>query len=56
MVDTAYEKDQKAKETINSLKGEINNLSKLVEQGSGLSMGQEHRYKAQMYKQISMVN
>ncbi|KAG8551374.1 hypothetical protein GDO81_004080, partial [Engystomops pustulosus] len=38
----AYEKEQKAKDTIHSLKEEINNLTKLVEQGSGLSMGQEH--------------
>lgn len=43
MVDAAYEKEQKAKETILSLKEEIVNLTKLVEQGSGLSLGQEHK-------------
>ncbi|XP_029466203.1 cilia- and flagella-associated protein 58 [Rhinatrema bivittatum] len=41
MVDGAYEKEQKAKETIQTLKEEIYNLTKLVEQGSGLSMDQE---------------
>ena len=35
MVDAAHEKEQRAKETIQSLKIEINNLSKLVEQGAG---------------------
>ncbi|CAN0182247.1 unnamed protein product [Bubo scandiacus] len=41
MVDTAYGKEQKAKETINSLQEEISRLTNLVEQGSGLSLGQE---------------
>ncbi|XP_016774783.1 cilia- and flagella-associated protein 58 isoform X8 [Pan paniscus] len=40
MVDSAYDKEQKAKETILALKEEIVNLTKLVEQGSGLSMDQ----------------
>ncbi|CAF4304586.1 unnamed protein product, partial [Rotaria sp. Silwood2] len=34
MVDAAHEKEQRAKETIQSLRIEINNLSKLVEQGA----------------------
>ncbi|KFZ54081.1 Coiled-coil domain-containing protein 147, partial [Podiceps cristatus] len=42
MVDIAYEKEQKAKETINSLQEEIARLTNLVEQGSGLSLGQEY--------------
>lgn len=42
MVDAAHEKETRAKETIQSLKAEIANLSKLVEQGAGLTMGQEH--------------
>ncbi|KFQ72730.1 Coiled-coil domain-containing protein 147, partial [Phaethon lepturus] len=42
MVDTAYEKEQKAKETINSLQEEVARLTKLVEQGSRLSQGQEY--------------
>ncbi|XP_069719950.1 cilia- and flagella-associated protein 58 [Phaenicophaeus curvirostris] len=42
MVDTAYEKEQKAKKTIKSLQEEIARLTNLVEQGSGLSMEQEH--------------
>ncbi|KAI3378872.1 hypothetical protein SNEBB_002149 [Seison nebaliae] len=41
-VDAAHEKEQRGKETIQSLKLEISNLSKLVEQGAGLNMGQEH--------------
>ncbi|XP_009008499.1 cilia- and flagella-associated protein 58 [Callithrix jacchus] len=41
MVDSAYDKEQKAKETILALKEEIVNLTKLVEQGSGLSMHQD---------------
>ncbi|XP_067657112.1 cilia- and flagella-associated protein 58-like [Haliotis asinina] len=42
MVDAAHEKETRARETIQSLKMEISNLSKLVEQGAGLTMGQEH--------------
>ncbi|KAM9284712.1 cilia- and flagella-associated protein 58 [Morus bassanus] len=45
MVDTAYEKEQKAKETINSLQEEIARLTNLVEQGSGLALGQEHNIR-----------
>jgi chromosome segregation ATPase len=37
MVDAAHEKEQRAKETIQSLRIEINNLSKLVEQGAGIN-------------------
>ncbi|XP_067934774.1 cilia- and flagella-associated protein 58-like [Watersipora subatra] len=42
MVDAAHDKETRAKDTIQSLKQEIANLSKLVEQGAGLTMGQEH--------------
>ncbi|NXX44716.1 CFA58 protein, partial [Tricholaema leucomelas] len=42
MVDTAYEKEQKAKETIKSLQKKISHLTNLVEQGSGPSLGQEN--------------
>ena len=41
MVDASHEKEARAKETIAQLKSEITNLSRLVEQGAGLSMGQE---------------
>ena len=41
MVDAAHEKEAKARDTINQLKLEISNLTKLVEQGAGLSVGQE---------------
>ena len=43
-MDAAAEKEARARETIQSLKLEIANLSKLVEQGAGLTMGQEHRF------------
>ena len=48
MVDAAAEKEARARETIQSLKLEIANLSKLVEQGAGLTMGQEHRFYFQI--------
>ena len=40
--DSSQEKEQTAKETIQSLKLEIANLTKLVEQGAGLTSGQEN--------------
>ena len=43
MVDQAHTKENEAKETIQRLKQEINNLTKLIEQNTGVSMGQEHR-------------
>jgi len=42
MVDAAHDKEARAKETIMQLKAEITNLSKLVEQGAGISVGQEN--------------
>ena len=42
MVDAAHEKEARARDTINQLKLEIANLTKLVEQGAGLSFGQEN--------------
>merc|ERR1719377_471286 len=42
MVDASHEKELRAKETIQQLKLEISNLSRLVEQGAGLSIGQEN--------------
>ena len=41
MVDSSYEKEARAKETISHLKLEISNLTRLVEQGAGMSMGEE---------------
>ncbi len=41
MVDTAHDKESRARDTINQLKLEIANLTKLVEQGAGLSYGQD---------------
>ena len=42
MVDAAHDKESRARDTINQLKLEIANLTKLVEQGAGLSFGQEN--------------
>lgn len=41
VADSSLEKEQSAKEAIQSLKLEIANLTKLVEQGAGLTVGQE---------------
>ena len=49
MVDAAHEKETRARETIQSLKLEISNLTKLVEQGAGFTMGQEHRWTFNSY-------
>lgn len=49
MVDAAHEKETRARETIQALKQEINNLTKLVEQGAGLTMGQDNRYIVQKF-------
>ncbi|RLN50001.1 hypothetical protein BBJ29_002772 [Phytophthora kernoviae] len=45
MVDASHEKELRAKETIQQLKEEIVNLGRLVEQGTGLSAGQESMLK-----------
>ncbi|KAM6971891.1 cilia- and flagella-associated protein 58 [Aplochiton taeniatus] len=42
MVDSAHDKETRAKETIQVLKQEIANLTRLVEQGAGLSMGNDY--------------
>ena len=41
MVDGAHEKESRAKDTIQMLKKEVNRLTQLVEQGAGLTLGQE---------------
>jgi chromosome segregation ATPase len=41
MVDASHEKEARAKETISHLKMEIANLTRLVEQGAGISLGEE---------------
>ena len=43
MVDTGHEKEARANETINQLKMEISNLTKLIEQGAGLNLGQDSK-------------
>jgi len=42
LVDQAKEKEEKARQIINTLKAEIAQLNKIVEQGSGLSIGQDN--------------
>jgi superfamily II helicase len=41
MVDAAHDKESRARDTVNQLKLEIANLTKLVEQGAGLNFGQD---------------
>lgn len=48
MVDASHEKELRAKDTIQQLKDEIINLGRLVEQGTGLSVGQENMLKESM--------
>ena len=45
MVDASHEKEVRAKETIQQLQEEITNLSALVEQGAGMSAGQDAAMK-----------
>ncbi|XP_049325806.1 cilia- and flagella-associated protein 58 isoform X2 [Astyanax mexicanus] len=42
MIDAAHEEELQAKQTIQTLRQEIANLNKLVEQGAGFSTGQKH--------------
>eukprot|EP00742_Colponemidia_sp_Colp-10_P001279 GILJ01001378.1.p1 GENE.GILJ01001378.1~~GILJ01001378.1.p1 ORF type:complete len:869 (-),score=252.53 GILJ01001378.1:154-2760(-) len=62
MVEASHEKEQRAKETIQQLKAEIGNLSRLVEQGAGLSIGQENtvnelmKIKEELTKERDMQN
>lgn len=43
-MDASHEKEARNKKTVTTLKEEIAKLTKLVEEGGGLSMGQKHRY------------
>jgi hypothetical protein len=42
LVEVSREKEDKAKSTIQQLKNEIAHLGRIVEQGSGLSIGQDN--------------
>lgn len=53
--DSFAEKEQSAKETIQSLKQEIANLTKLVEQGAGLTVGQEQNVNELMKNRDELV-
>jgi hypothetical protein len=46
MLDASHEKEAHANETIQRLKSEINNLTKLVEQGSGLALDRDLSVKS----------
>ncbi|GMH32197.1 hypothetical protein BSKO_00031 [Bryopsis sp. KO-2023] len=60
MVDASHEKEARAKETIQQLKMEISNLTRLVEQGAGLTLGEEStvnellRQKEELMKERDM--
>lgn len=58
MVDASHEKELRAKETIQQLKDEINNLSQLVDQGAGLNSGKENLLKEAIRakEEISQLN
>lgn len=43
MLDAAHKKELIADETIQNLKNDVTNLTKIVQQGEGFSTGQEHR-------------
>jgi chromosome segregation ATPase len=45
MVDLSHKKETQSKETIQKLRVEVANLTRLVEQGAGLSIGQEQSVK-----------
>lgn len=54
--DASLEKEQSAKEAIQSLKQEIANLTKLVEQGAGLTMGQEQNVNELVKNRDELLN
>lgn len=43
MLDAAQDRESKGKESIENLRTEIANLTRMVEQGAGLSSGQENK-------------
>lgn len=51
LVETAKEKEEKARKIIQGLKDEIAKLHKIVEQGSGLSLGQDNTVHKLIRKQ-----
>ena len=51
LIETAKTKEEKAKKIIQGLRDEIGKLHKIVEQGSGLSMGQDNQVQTLMRKQ-----
>ena len=53
--DSSLEKEQASKETIQSLKQEIANLTKLVEQGAGLTVGQEQNVNELMKNRDELI-
>merc|ERR1711959_81572 len=55
MVEASHEKEQRTKETIHNLKVEISNLSRLVEQGAGLSINQENTVNSLMQQKNELI-
>nr|CCA22451.1 flagellar associated protein putative [Albugo laibachii Nc14] len=58
MVDASHEKELRAKETVQQLKDEITNLSRLVDQGAGLNTGKDNLLKESIRakEEISQLN
>ena len=42
IIETVKEKEEKNKQTITELKSEIQNLGKIIEEGTGLNLGQDN--------------
>lgn len=49
MLDAAQDREAKGKESVENLRTEIANLTRMVEQGAGLSSGQENKYVSHSY-------
>lgn len=54
MVDASHEKEAQANDTIQKLKQEISNLTKLVEQSTGLAVGQDYSVKTLIQQKESL--
>jgi chromosome segregation ATPase len=54
MVDSAQEKEKKARENVQRLKKQIANLTRLVDQGAGLSIGKENTVNDLLRAKVSV--
>merc|ERR1719223_123669 len=54
MVETSHEKEQRANETIATLKAEADNLTRIVEQGAGKSINQENTVNTLVQQKLDL--